>query len=418
MPELRPFTALRYSSDAGASSDLVAPPYDVIDDAMAANLRTRSPHNCVRLILPEGDTDHRYTTAAQLLQDWLDEDVLEQDAAPAVYVYRQRFRSGGRDHERRAFFAAARLAPFADGEILPHEETHSGPKRDRLSLTLATGAQLSPAFLIAGEDDDELGRLLRGAEEAGPLLEASTDDGMQHTLWRVEGTGADEICAAASRSSLLIADGHHRYETALEVSRQLSDNVKAKYIMACVVGERDPGLLLATTHRTLAPHPDGALDWVSELGSRFVVSELETPDPEAAALGVAAAAGTGGPASLALHVPEDGRSLLLEPRPEALAASGIDSVSARIASVVFDRLVLRAGYDIGPDEAAEQEILSYQRHAGDAASAAAAAGGVAFLLPPANLSDVRLVAARGERLPPKSTYFEPKVPSGLVFRLL
>ena len=418
MPELRPFPALRYSSDAGASSDLMAPPYDVIDDAMAADLRARSPHNCVRLILPKGDTDHRYTAAANLLQDWLDEAVLEQDAAPAVYVYRQRFRSGGRDHERRAFFAAVRLAPLAEGEILPHEDTHSGPKRDRLSLTLATGAQLSPAFLIAGEDDDELGRLLLEAESTDPLLEASTGDGMRHTMWRIEGAGADRICAAASRASLLIADGHHRYETALEVSRRLSDNVKAKYILACVVGERDPGLLLATTHRTLTPHPDGAVDWVSELGTRFVVSELETPDPEAASSGVAAAAGTGGPASLAIHLPEEGRSLLLKPRSEALAASNIDSVSARIASVVFDRLVLRAAYGIGPDEAAEQGILTYQRQASDAASAAAAGGGVAFLLPPATLDDVRLVAARGERLPPKSTYFEPKVPSGLVFRLL
>lgn len=418
MPEIRPFTALRFAADAGEASNLLAPPYDVIDADMEADLRAKSPYNCVRLILPRGEAPERYTVAADLLREWMDRGMLEQDDSEAVFVYRQRFDSGGRAHERRAFFAAVRLASFAEGEILPHEETHSGPKRDRLALTMATDAQLSPAFLIAGEEDGVLGRLLLAAENTNPVLDATTDDAIEHTLWRVGGQGAVEICTAAARASLLIADGHHRYETALEVSRLQSANVKAKYILACVVGERDHGLLLATTHRTLTTEPGERAGWIADLERRFVVSALDASGAEDAASRVAADAEAHGVVNLALHIPGEAADLLLTPRPEALASAGIDRTSAGIASVVFDRLVLRPVCGVGPDEAARAGMLSYHRRADAAASAAGRPGGAAFLLPPASLADVRTVAARGERLPPKSTYFEPKVPTGLMFRLL
>ena len=417
MPELRPFQALRYTPGAGDPSALIAPPYDVIDDEMAEALRLRSPHNCVRLILPAGGSDERYTVAAGLLQDWIASGVLAEDGDASVFVYLQTFASGGQTRERGAFFAAVRLAEFGDGEILPHEETHSGPKRDRLALTLATKTQLSPAFLIAGEDDDQLSELLRSVRSTNPVLVAETGDGVRHTLWRAAREIGERICATAGRASLLIADGHHRYETALEVSRQLSDNVKARYILACVVGERDPGLVLATTHRTLAPRPEAASDWLEDLALRFEISELPDADPARGAAHVEGMSSDGA-AILAVHAPGEGRTRALTPRPAALAEAGVDALSSRVASVVFDRLVLRPMYGLGPDEAAREHLLSYWRQADDATSAARSLGGAAFLLPPARLSDVRALAARGERLPPKSTYFEPKVPSGLMFRRL
>jgi len=417
VPELRPFQALRYTPKAGAPADIIAPPYDVIDDALAADLRARSPYNCVRLILPQGNSDARYPRAANLLDEWTATSILGEDTAPAVFVYLQRFESAGQQHERRAFFAAVRLAEFDQGEILPHEETHSGPKRDRLALTLATRTQLSPAFLIAGEEDDRLGSLLREEERSPATVHAETLDGVCHTLWRVEGGAAEQICRIASRESLLIADGHHRYETALEVSRQLSDNVKANYILACVVGERDPGLLLATTHRTLAPRDGSPTDWLADIGERFTIAELETSDPDVAARHVESAS-AGAAAILAVHMPTQDRTFVLTPTAEALAEADVDGDSSRVGSLIFDRLVLRPMIGMGPDEAARQGDLSYWRQAADARDAAATSGGAAFLLPPARLTDVRLLATRGQRLPPKSTYFEPKVPSGLMFRRL
>jgi uncharacterized protein (DUF1015 family) len=412
VPELTPFSALRFSRTAGDPSHLLAPPYDVIDEAAAAELLERSAHNCVRLILPEGSGDERYANAATLLHQWTLEGVLDVDPQPAVYVYRQRFAADGQVIERLAVFAAVRLSRFEDGEILPHERTHSGPKKDRLALTLATRTQLSPIFMVARDPDGQLYDLERAILETAADVEAATPDGIRHSLWIVSGEQGDALVSAAGSLPLLIADGHHRYETALATAETLSDNVKAAHLMVCVVSQRDPGLVVRPTHRVLSRSPgaaDGSFDWISILADSFELEERGTLSPVEAEQRVAEAA----PGSFIVAVPGGGK-WLASARARALAEAGIPPERARIAPVVFDELVLGELYGLEADEASHEGLLSYSR--GPEAAVAVSAGGCGFILPPVSLEDVWATAARGGRLPPKSTYFEPKIPSGLLFR--
>jgi len=415
VPELVPFSALRFSRSAGDLSLLLAPPYDVIDATDAEELKSRSPYNCVRLILPDGSPGDRYINAAATLRQWLLDGILDIDPDPAVYVYRQRFEADGQASERMAVFAAVRLTPFSDGEVLPHERTHSGPKKDRLALTLATRTQLSPIFMVARDEDGRLYDLERELVGTAPDVEAATPDGIRHSMWVVSGERGEALVAAAASHPLLIADGHHRYETALVAAETLGDNVKAAYLLVCIVSQLDPGLVVRPTHRILSRPPlagDGGFDWVSTLSESFHLQELSPMSPAEAEQAVASAS----PGSIIVALPDGARNWLASARSEALEGAGISTERARIAPVVFDELILGALYGLQADEAAHEGILSYSRSPEGATSVSEGACG--FVLPPVSLEDVWATAGRGGRLPPKSTYFEPKMPSGLLFRPL
>ncbi len=415
MPELAAFSALRFSPSAGDLSLLLAPPYDVIDAADAEELRSRNPHNCVRLILPDGPPGDRYVIAAATLQQWILEGVLDVDPEPSVYVYRQRFEADGQTRERMAVFAAVRLTPFSDGQVLPHERTHSGPKKDRLALTLATRTQLSPVFMVARDEDGTLYDLEHSLIDTAPDVEAATPDGIRHAMWVVSGDRSAKLLSAAASHPLLIADGHHRYETALVAAESLGDNVKASDLLVCIVSQLDPGLVVRPTHRVLSRPPpagDGTFDWTSTLAESFHLEELPGLSPAEAEDTVASAP----PGSLIVALPDGTGYRLASARPEALVRAGIPAERARISPVVFDELILGTLYGLEADEAAQEGILSYSRSSEVASSVSD--GGCGFVLPPVSLEDVWATAGRGGRLPPKSTYFEPKMPSGLLFRPL
>lgn len=411
MPRLSPFTALRYRPGAGDPSDLIAPPYDVIDAQTADELRRRSPHNAVRLVLPEGDGDERYETAAAQLDAWLREGVIAADDAAAVHVYRQRYVAEDGPRVRLALFGALELEALGDG-VLPHERTHAGPRADRLALTLATRTQLSPVFLLARDPEAALLEALRLIVDTPPSLEATTPDGVEHAMWAVGEQGSSAVlCAIAGRHPLLIADGHHRYETALEVSRRLDEEAAAS-VLACVVSALDPGLVVRPTHRTLTAGDDGGAESLAAaLERHFVVEPLGALDPAAAEREAAT-----DPAGMVVVGASRDGALRLSPRAAGGERAGTEA-SSRIAAVQFDRHVMHDLLGTDADTAAHEGLLEYHRDAAEAVRRAGATG-AAFLLPPVSLDAVWDAAAAGVRLPPKSTYFEPKIPSGLLFRPL
>lgn len=425
MPELRPFHATVYTGEAGDAGDLVAPPYDVISDDDAEALRARSTFNSVRLVLPEGDAPGRYELAARRLEDWMRDGILRRDDEPAVWVYSQDFKEGGQERSRHGIFAALHLSELGEGEVLPHEETHAGPKEDRLSLMEACEAQLSPVFLVAPDPADQLVGLVGRAQTGAAALDGRTPDGTRHRLWRVpDGELARDLCAAAGADPLLIADGHHRYETALEYRRRHDADPSGNFVLACVVSARDPGLLCLPTHRALSSAPEAA-PWRAFLEEAFEVEALETEAAAEAAAeeeddGAAMTAVT--PATEAEGGAPAGRIsdrdvVLLRPRDHAVASAGLSREETGVAPAVFDRLVLRRGWETGADDAVERGLLSYHRNPARAVGAAGPEG-AAFLLPPVAVDRVWVLARKGERLPPKSTYFWPKLPSGLLFRAL
>jgi uncharacterized protein (DUF1015 family) len=407
---------LRFHPDVGSLSELLAPPYDVIAPDEARLLRKRHGANSVRLVLPEGSVPARYEVAARTLESWIDSGILELDSTPTVTVYRQTFSGPDAPITRHAVLAALQLSPFGEGEVLPHERTHSGPKRDRLALTLATRTQLSPVFLTTRDEEGDLYALLRGVSEGSePDFQAETADGVAHAAWRVmDADTCERLCRVAGAGPLLVADGHHRYETAMEVRRQIGKDIpEARSVLVCVVSERDPGLRIQPTHRVLKGPPPGSEteSWSDRLGEYFTLHPL--PHPQS------------GPGRLAAEAERTGSSVLvtregawrLEPLPTAASDAGLDESDLAIASVVLDRLAIEAILGSDADEAAQAGKLVYVRDPSEAVSAAGSSG-AAFLLPAVDHEAVWKVTGLGRRLPPKSTYYEPKIPSGLLFRPL
>jgi len=419
MTDLKPFQALRYAASAGEAGTLLAPPYDVIDAAEAERLREASPYNAVRLVLPEGEPPVRYEIAARRLKLWQERGVLVEDPLASLYAYRQTFTRGNERLTRRATFGALPLTPFDDRRVLAHERTHSGPKRDRLALTLACRAQLSPVFLLARDEREQIGELLQQAESGAPIFEATTPDGTEHTAWRIpQSELSARLCAVLTGHPLLIADGHHRYETALAAAAALPDLPRARRVLACVVGDRDPGLILEPTHRSLS-HPPAGGRWEKFLAAAAGLEACGYRTPEEAA-DVAHRAGGG---SLCVRENASGYAWLVRPIPAA-AESGerageraLRKAEESCASLLFDRVILQSLFGLDADEATRCGLLEYHR---DPAAAARVAGpsGAVFFVPPVPLKAVWELALAGRRLPPKTTYFAPKIPSGLLFRTL
>lgn len=416
MTRLQPLRALRYTPVAGDPARLLAPPYDVIGAREADRLRRRDSHNAVHLVLPEGDVAQRYRLAADRLDAWIRDGILAEDELRGIYVYRQQFEFEGSPLLRWSAFVALGLSPPGAGQVLPHEETHAGPKQDRLALTIATRVQLSAVFLTRADPGSRLLNALRRTASAEPVLETRTPDRIGHTLWRIGHQEATDLLKIAGSGPLLIADGHHRYETALSVLERLPESAAARQVLACIASEADPGLRVFPTHRAVRGTPPGG-SWREALAGFFELLPATPRQISPARLGalVAERAASGFGASLGAVLPARREAFLLAPRATGLEAAGVEADEARIASVVFDRLVLAGALGRTAESAAHGGRLTYHREA-EAAVQAAAHDGAAFLLPPVEVEDVRRVAASGRRLPPKSTYFAPKIPCGLLFR--
>ena len=411
MPRILPTASLRYAPRAGDPSHLLAPPYDVIDADEASRLRARSPYNAVRLILPEGGSPDRYAAAARTMKEWIEAGILSRSDRDASWIYSQAFRHGDRRFVRRALFAAVELVPFDRGQVLPHERTHRGPKEDRLALMTACRAQLSPVFLIARDPEGALGGLIQAAASAPPAIDTQTADGNQHRLHAVASELEGEILRAAGADCLLIADGHHRYETALGLAGRLAARPAAGAVLAAIVSQHDPGLLIQPTHRRLTGLPRG---WQRDLLALFE-AELGPSDPAALAAVVADA----GPSAIGVASAPGASSsgLLLRVRSGAAADAGLSPTEAGLACLLFDSLILRRIMGLDADSAAAARALSYVQDPA-AAPPGPDEGDALFLLPSVPVDRLWEVARHGRRLPPKSTFFSPKIPSGLLFRPL
>jgi uncharacterized protein (DUF1015 family) len=443
MAEIAPLTPLRYdlSRLTGGLGAVVAPPYDVISPAQRAELAARDPHNVVRLILPEGEGDTKYANAAELLGRWRSDGVLVRDPEPAFYRYDQTFRAPGQAPgatpiRRRGFLALVRLVPFSARIVLPHERTLSGPKEDRLKLFRATRTNLSPGFMLYRDPRGELDAPLDAAEA---VAEFSTPDGVHHALSRVTGRDAVRaIVEGVARSTLLIADGHHRYETALRYSQEAAaaagepadggvgenrSTGEHRYFMTFLVNGDDPNLVVFPTHRHVHSLTSFSFD---ELTSRaktvFAVEALAAGIGADAILDALRQAGARGP-SVAVAT-GDGRVAIMTLRADAdLDAHptlGRQPAVLRRADVtVLHAGILENLLGITPEAQAAKTNLWYQQDAGESLRELRGGRGQAlFLMNASPVAQVREVAEAGEVMPQKSTFFYPKVATGLAIHTL
>ncbi len=421
MPQILPLRGLRYGPAAGPLASLLAPPYDVISAAQHRALLARSPFNAVRLELSEGG-EERYATAATLLREWEATGALVRDELPMLYVYEQLFVEDGRSFARRALIAGVESQPWEEGAVKPHEYTMSGPKEDRLKLLEATRVQLSPIFMIARDRAGQLRQFLDDTIAERPAdIEALTPEGDTHRLWLIE-AGRHEMrrIAPLLSESFTIADGHHRYETAvtykqraLEREGRLERDHPARFAMTAIVPADDPGLVIRPIHRVIArPAP---ADWQTRLAGHF---EIAPVPGHTLASALAALAGT--PGSIVALGLTPGEAHIMTPCGDgtyaALAPAGHTDAWTRISPNLCRYGLLEPLWGISDADLAAGAVE--YTHDGTDAWNRYLAGACAFLLQPVSIQDTIALADAGERMPQKSTFFHPKLGTGLVFNPL
>jgi len=427
---VHPFRAVRYTLPDGSDlSAVTAPPYDVISPSMRAELLARDAHNVVALELPEGPLDpavagNRYETGARTWREWLDTGVIAADASPAVYVLEQRYRHGDTDIARRGFIAAVGLEPFSAGIVLPHERTLPKALGDRLNLTRATAANLSQVFGMFADPAHATDALIAKAMESAPLATATDDDAVVSTVWALRDS-ADQAALASllAEEPIFIADGHHRYTTALAYrdERRAAAGAEAAAtpqaydtVMMALVNMDDPGLVVYPTHRIVdAPGPFDAGAFYEALAEHFEVSELAPGHPSAALEGAERP-------SFIVRT-RDGATRLVRLRSDVDHSAAFPPASSEawraLDVAVLQELILSPLLDVHPDRPETLERLSFSKDA-HAAMKAAADHDVVFVLNATQMSQVAAVALAGETMPQKSTYFYPKLLSGLLFKSL
>jgi uncharacterized protein (DUF1015 family) len=422
MAQIAPFAGLRYDlSRVDDAARVLAPPYDVIGEGERLDLEARHAHNVVRLELPRGEGDARYAAAGKLLDAWIAEGIVRRDAAPAFYAYEQRFTFAERAYRRHGFFAAVRLEPFERRVVLPHEHTLSGPKEDRRKLITATRTQTSQVFGLFRDAEGAAEVELADATSDAPSLDATTPDGVHHRLWAVtDPMRLGRLAAILRDKQILIADGHHRYETMLGLSGELRapdaapGHDPADYVVMFLARAEDPGLLVLPTHRLIKDMPgfDAAALRTAAAAAFDLSDGLESTPAE-----IEARLARDGAARVVFALRTAGELgttwLALKPIVD-LSALGPPALRGLDVTVLHQVLL---GPLLGIDAAAmaRQAFLAYTHDAAEAL-ARVSSGDVqaAFFMNATKVGQVLEACEAGFVLPQKSTYFQPKLATGLV----
>jgi uncharacterized protein (DUF1015 family) len=417
MADVQPLRALHYDpAVVGPLADVVAPPYDVIDASQRAALIARSPFNVVAIDLPEGEPD-KYEIARELFDSWQLEGALVRDGEPALWAHTQDYTGpDGVRRTRRGFFCRVRIEDYGPGRVRPHERTHPGPKEDRLRLTRATRANISPIFSLYSDPAEAAWEALAPSTEQPPWADITDADGTVHRLWRVSDAAAIAAAQAAARDAeLLIADGHHRYETMQAYAEEIGGEGDHRYILMCLVALEDPGLTVFPTHRLIGGLDEQRWQALDEALARdFDIVEVPvediTPTPGEGKL------------ELGFFDGRSGRALHLTLKDQAIADAALPEHSGayrHLDTGVLETLLLKNTLGYSDDDIAHFNGLFYARDTAEALAMVRSGDyDAAFVMRPTPVGQVRDVAAAGENMPPKSTYFFPKLLTGLLFNPL
>jgi uncharacterized protein (DUF1015 family) len=430
MADIRPFRALRYNQQKVTAAQVLTQPYDKITGPMQEKYYSASPYNLVRIIFgrsePGDNTeDNVYIRAAAFSRQWREQGILAQDGAPSIYPYSQTFIApSGKKFERRGFIALGRVQDYPDKVVFRHEQTLAKPKADRLDLLRATRVHYEQLFLLY-EDSGEIDSLLSTTQQ--PAIDVADEYGVAHRVWEISDPQAIAGVQARMRDQkLVIADGHHRYETALNfrnecraASNDSNPDAPYEFVMMTFVNMNDPGLLILPTHRVVHSLPSFSVDELKEASRQFF--EVEDVDPAIDASRVPALLeqrGRGGTALLA--VTADRAFVLHSPKPAAARfLSGLSSRQQSLDVVQLHKVVLEGVLKLSEESIRNQQNLSYVRQAAEAIAAVRGdaagkqAANIAFLMNPCPVQKMREVALAGEVMPQKSTDFYPKLLSGL-----
>ncbi|MCW5936490.1 MAG: DUF1015 domain-containing protein [Fimbriimonadaceae bacterium] len=418
MATIRPFRGLRYAETAGDLKDLVAPPYDVISESQREELARRSPYNVVHLTLPEQEEGDRskfvkYARSAARLEDWRREGVLALEQEPGFYRYTQTFTvpGSGERLSRTKLIVLLKVEPYANGVVLPHEQTFPKHKEDRLRILEATRSHLECIFGLYEDDDNALHSLVTGAPARALADIVTDDDGIEHQLEIIDGPEETaSIVTGLAAKRLWIADGHHRYETALAFREALGQRdglVAEDFMMMAVCSMTDPGLVLLPTHRILKTMPIDAAELRKRMSEAFDVFDC----PNDGLMTRIAEVQQGGQIAFGVALPGGQGFVAAASSADAIAGQieGDASLSLKSLDVsilhgyIFAKLLGLTGMD----------FFGYTRDEKEAVGAVEEGSPASFLMNPPTVEDMRQIALGGEKMPQKSTYYYPKLLSGL-----
>ena len=425
MADIRAFRALRYNQQKVTTAEVVTQPYDKITPAMQEKYYAASPFNLVRIILGRAESSDNttvnvYSRAAGFSRQWRQDGILQQDSAPSVYPYSQTFTAPtGKKFERRGFIALGRVEDYAAKVVFRHEQTLAKPKADRLDLLRATRVHYEQLFLLY-EDSGEIDSVL--ASSSRPAVDVADEYGVSHRVWQVSDPAAIASVQAKMRDQkLVIADGHHRYETALNYRNECrtagnsSSEAPHEFVMMTFVNMNDPGLLILPTHRVVHSLASFSVDEFLKASREFF--EAEEVDPAIEAGRATALLQERGSAETALLCVTAGRAFVLHsPKPAgARLLSGLSSRQQSLDVVQLHKVLLEGVLKLSEESIRNQQNLSYVRDAAEALAAVRGEGpaNITFLMNPCPVRKMREVALAGEVMPQKSTDFYPKLLSGL-----
>ena len=419
MADVQPLRTLRYDLAAVGSLDAVAaPPYDVIDPPLRAELAAKSPFNVVEVDLPEANGGDPYLHAQTTMEAWLQEGIVRRERDPAMWAMTQDYTGpDGNAYTRHGFFCRVRVEDYGPGRIRPHERTQPGPKEDRLRLTRATRANLSPIFSLFPDPEQQAWKRIESVTRNDPYATVTDGDGTVNRIWRV----ADPLTITHVQDELrdrelLIADGHHRYETARVYAQEIGGEGEHRYVLMFLCSLQDSGLTIFPTHRLLkglAADENKRAALRAAIERHFDVSETTPDELEPPA---------GGPVTFGYLDAFDRRPLRLALKDQAAvdeALAGRSEAYRRLDTAVLEALILKGALGMSEDDVAAKRGLGYSSDLADARDAVESGrADAAFFMRATPVEQVREVAEAGESMPPKSTFFYPKIPTGLVFNPL
>ena len=416
MAEIKEFKALRFTEKAGEIGELDCPPYDIISPAQAEQFLKTNPKNIIRLELPE-QNEAGYKNAGDTLAEWENEGAVKCEDTESLYIYEECFSVKGKEYSFKGFVSRVKLHEFSDGVVLPHEETLSKAKTDRLNLMRATGCNFSQIYSLYSDEKGESRAMIAELSSGAPTQSFTDDDGVTHNLWVVQKSEkTTALCKWFEDKKLYIADGHHRYETALNYKNELANkgivNTAADYVMMFLVDMENPGLVVFPTHRIVRDLNEfDAQALLKACEADFEVAPCEQSRLQAG-LDTAYAEG-----KVAFGFVSHGKCALLTLKDISIMEkimAGAGKAVRELDVSVLHSLILEQHLKIDKENMAKQINLTYTRSAQEALDAANSTANCAFMLNPTRVEEIAAVAAAGDKMPQKSTYFYPKLITGMV----
>ncbi len=416
MAEIKTFSALRFGENAGDIATTCCPPYDIISVQEKKEFLAQNPYNIIRLELP-GQEAADYEQANKVFKEWQKDGILATDEKAALYIYEEKFSVKGVEYAFKGFVCYVKLAEFSEEIVLPHEETLSKAKTDRFNLINATGCSFSQIYSLYSDEKGETASLINKLSDRTPDQSFTDNDGVTHNLWIAPKNDiTDEICRQFKDRKLYIADGHHRYETALNHRRYVRENSidaeNSEYVMMFLCDMENDGLVVFPTHRIVKGVEGFNKDKMPELLKKnFFVSEIELEKAEEFLdeeykNGKKAYVYYDGQKALAISLKDI--TVMDKMFPDKSAAL------RRLDVTVLHSLVLEEMMGIDKENMANQKNLTYTRNIDEAITAAQNGADCCFILNPTRIEEIAAVARAGEKMPQKSTYFYPKLITGMV----